>query len=63
MNNSLGLSGSDRLPMAAVGIILGVDRFLDMCRTTVNVWDDLVGAKIIGRLLPDDAKAIPAAQT
>ncbi len=55
VNNSLGLTGDDRLPIAAVGIILGVDRFLDMCRTTVNVWDDLVGAKIIGRLLPEDA--------
>ena len=54
VNNSLGLTGEQRLPLAAVGIILGVDRFLDMCRTTVNVWDDLVGAKIIGRWLPDD---------
>ena len=37
----------DRLPLAAVGIILGVDRILDMCRTCVNVWGDSVGAKII----------------
>ena len=53
VNNSLGLTGPDRLPLASVGIILGVDRFLDMCRTTVNVWGDAVGAKIITRIAPD----------
>ena len=36
-----------------IGLILGVDRFLDMCRTTVNVWGDSVGARIISRLAPD----------
>lgn len=41
------------LPIAAIGVILGVDRILDMCRTTVNVWGDLVGAKIITRIAPD----------
>ncbi len=55
VNNSLGLVGDDRLPLAAVGIILGVDRILDMCRTTVNVWGDSVGAKIISRIAPDPA--------
>lgn len=54
VNNSLGLSGDQRLPLASVGIILGVDRVLDMCRTTVNVWGDAVGAKIITRLAPDE---------
>ena len=53
VNNSLGLSGDQRLPLAAVGIILGVDRILDMCRTMVNVWGDSVGAKIITRIAPD----------
>lgn len=38
------------IPIAAVGLVLGVDRILDMCRTTVNVWGDLVGAKIVTRL-------------
>ena len=51
VNNSLG--GDKRLPLAAVGVIIGVDRILDMCRTTVNVWGDAVGAKIITRLAPD----------
>jgi len=41
-----------QIPEYAVFIILGVDRILDMCRTTVNVWGDAVGAKIITRLEP-----------
>lgn len=53
VNNSLGLTGDERLPLASVGIILGVDRILDMCRTTANVWGDAVGAKIITRIAPD----------
>lgn len=35
------------LPLEGVGLILAVDRILDMCRTTVNVWSDATGAKII----------------
>jgi Na+/H+-dicarboxylate symporter len=37
------------LPVEGVGIILGVDRILDMCRTVVNVTGDLVGVVIVGR--------------
>ena len=29
--------------------MLGVDRFLDMCRTTLNVIGDLVAAVVISR--------------
>ena len=36
------------IPFVAIGLIIGVDRILDMLRTTVNVWGDAVGAKIIG---------------
>lgn len=35
------------LPDTAVGLILVVDRPLDMLRTTVNVWSDSCGAAII----------------
>ena len=35
------------LPVEGIGLIVVVDRFLDMLRTSVNVWGDLVGAKII----------------
>lgn len=35
------------LPLEGVGLILAVDRILDMCRTTINVWSDSCGAVII----------------
>ncbi len=38
------------LPLEGIGIILAIDRFLDMLRTAVNVWGDLVGARIISCL-------------
>jgi Na+/H+-dicarboxylate symporter len=38
------------LPVEAVGLILCVDRVLDMCRTSVNVFCDSCGAVIIARL-------------
>lgn len=41
------------IPLAAVGIVVGVDRILDMCRTAVNVWGDAAGARIITRFAPD----------
>jgi len=37
------------IPPEGIGLILGVDRFLDMCRTTVNVTGDLVGAVVVAR--------------
>ena len=41
------------LPTSAVGLILAVDRVLDMCRTTVNVWSDSIAAAVIGRFADD----------
>ena len=35
------------IPVEGMGLILGVDRFLDMCRTTVNVTGDLVIATLV----------------
>ncbi len=50
VNGSLAsMPGSPAIPIAAVGLIVGVDRILDMFRTMVNVWGDAVGAKIIDR--------------
>ena len=40
----LGMVG---VPPEGIGIILGVDRFLDMCRTTVNVTGDLAAAVVV----------------
>lgn len=53
VNTTLASSGKPTLPASAMGVIVGVDRILDMCRTTLNVWGDMVGAKIITRIAPD----------
>lgn len=37
------------LPLEGIGLILAVDRILDMCRTTVNVWSDSCGAVTIAK--------------
>jgi Na+/H+-dicarboxylate symporter len=37
------------LPVEAIGLILAVDRVLDMCRTSVNIFSDSCGAVIIAR--------------
>ncbi len=60
VNQSLGFTGegageTNGILVAGIGLIIGVDRLLDMCRTTVNVWGDAVGAKIITRIAPDEA--------
>ncbi|HIP43324.1 MAG TPA: cation:dicarboxylase symporter family transporter, partial [Aquifex aeolicus] len=39
------------IPLEGIGLIIAVDRFLDMVRTSVNVWGDLNGAKIIDRFV------------
>ena len=38
------------LPVEGIGLILAVDRVLDMMRTSVNVFSDSCGAVIIGKL-------------
>ena len=42
----LGLVG---IPVEGIGLILGADRFLDMCRTTLNVTGDLAAAVVVSR--------------
>ena len=37
------------LPLEGVGLILAVDPFLDMCRTSINVWSDSCGAVTIAK--------------
>ena len=37
------------LPMEGVGLILAVDRVLDMCRTSVNVFSDSCAAVVVAR--------------
>ena len=42
----LGMIG---VPVEGIGMILGIDRFLDMCRTTLNVTGDLAAAVVVAR--------------
>jgi DAACS family dicarboxylate/amino acid:cation (Na+ or H+) symporter len=48
--------GSVGVPPEGIGLILGVDRFLDMCRTTLNVVGDLVAATVISALSGADRR-------
>ena len=46
----------------AIALVLGVDRFLDMCRTTLNVVGDLVAAQVISAGEPEEgAEPVAAA--
>ena len=46
----LGMVG---VPVEGIGMILGVDRLLDMCRTTLNVTGDLAAAVVVARGEPE----------
>ena len=48
------------VPIEGIGLILGVDRFLDMCRTTLNVTGDLAAAVVVDRY--ESPRAAPAAR-
>jgi DAACS family dicarboxylate/amino acid:cation (Na+ or H+) symporter len=50
----LGIVG---VPAEGIGMILGVDRFLDMCRTTLNVTGDLAAAVVVSRGEPAEPPA------
>jgi Na+/H+-dicarboxylate symporter len=41
------------LPLEAVGLIIAVDRVLDMARTSVNVWSDSCGCAVLNRFEPE----------
>lgn len=46
------------LPVELTGIIIAVDRVLDMCRTSVNVWSDSCGCAVIARFESDSETSI-----
>ena len=46
------------IPLTGLGLVLGVDRLLDMARTAVNVTGDLVACRILARGAP--ANTAPA---
>jgi len=43
------ICGMVGVPPQAIGIVLGVDRLLDMCRTTINVTGDMVLATLVSK--------------
>ncbi|MGF7155102.1 dicarboxylate/amino acid:cation symporter [Novosphingobium gossypii] len=49
------IMGSVGVPPEGIGLIIGVDRFLDMCRTTLNVVGDMVCATVISSVSGEDA--------
>jgi DAACS family dicarboxylate/amino acid:cation (Na+ or H+) symporter len=48
------------IPAEGIGIVLGVDRFLDMCRTTVNVAGDLAAAVFVAKGEREEVDDAPA---
>ena len=50
--------GAMGLPLEGIGLILAVDRVLDMCRTSVNVFGDSCGAVIIARSEGETTKLV-----
>ncbi|MBM3269484.1 MAG: dicarboxylate/amino acid:cation symporter [Candidatus Sericytochromatia bacterium] len=44
-----GVFGSVGIPPAGIALVLGMDRLLDMCRTTLNVYGDLTCATFVAR--------------
>ena len=46
--------GAVGLPIEGIGLILAVDRILDMFRTTVNVYGDCVGTIFVDSFLPSE---------
>ena len=55
----LGMVG---VPIEGIGLVLGVDRFLDMCRTTLNVAGDLVIATVVAEGAEEGETAQPGPQ-
>ena len=52
--------GQVGVPVEGIGVILGVDRFLDMCRTTLNVTGDLAAAVVVSRGEEGRTPVLPA---
>ena len=48
------------LPAEMQGVILAVDRVLDMARTAVNVWSDSCGCAVVDRLASADQPEVAA---
>jgi DAACS family dicarboxylate/amino acid:cation (Na+ or H+) symporter len=51
------------IPPGAIAIVLGIDRILDMCRTTVNNIGDLSAVVVVARSEAGRDGATPQAAT
>jgi DAACS family dicarboxylate/amino acid:cation (Na+ or H+) symporter len=51
--------GMVNVPAEGIGVVLGVDRLLDMCRTTLNVTGDLAAAVVVARGEPPAYEPAP----
>ncbi len=49
--------GSVGIPVAALALIIGVDRILDMCRTAINVTGDLAACVVMKRFVKVETTA------
>jgi len=47
------------LPTESQGLIIAVDRVLDMCRTAVNVWSDSCGCAVVSRFESEGRRPAP----
>ncbi len=45
------------IPPSGIALIIGVDRILDMCRTTINTTGDLVACIVIDKIMQQRTKA------
>jgi Na+/H+-dicarboxylate symporter len=51
--------GSVGVPPSGIALIIGVDRLLDMCRTSVNVMGDLVACAVMDKMVTPDPEPAP----
>jgi DAACS family dicarboxylate/amino acid:cation (Na+ or H+) symporter len=54
--------GLFKIPPEGLALVLGVDRFLDMCRTTLNVTGDLAAAVYVSRGEPTTEPESPTSR-
>lgn len=45
------------VPLSGIGLIIGVDRILDMSRTAINVTGDLTACRVMERILGHESKS------
>lgn len=57
-----GLLGTFGIPPEGIGLVIGVDRILDMARTTTNVGSDVVTAAVVDvQMRRAEARTVPTA--